>query len=339
MKNAMARPGKFATPALFSLNFVIAASFAVGASPTIRTQDSVWLVSSRGVSNCCAAGDCAQSLRYWHFGTDCQWAASDLAAFLAEEDDCDQTIVFVHGNRIEAGQDRAVGLGVYASLVPRGESTRVRYVIFSWPAGQIRGPLRDVREKAARTTPAAHHLAAMLAEIDPQEPVGLIGFSYGGPIITGALHLNAGGRLHAYEPSTHLEGPLEAVRAALLVPAQDRRTLALGGPHEQAGALLDHLLLVTNCCDPAMRLYHLSVKCGNPVALGYRGLGGYATSIPSLDQMDACGYIGKIHDLDPYLHSPAIMSASWEAISHAAIAGPSAPPAPVAEPVSIGPEL
>jgi hypothetical protein len=180
-------------------------------------------------------------------------------------------------------------------------------------------------------------LGALLVEFDPRTPLGLLGYSYGGPIVTGGLHLAAGGSLYSRRLGENPAGPLEDVHTVLIVPAQDRRTIADGGLHGQAGTLVDHMLIVTNCCDPAMKFYHLVEKHGRPVALGLAGLSGYRAEWlgGKVELLNACPHVGKSHDLENHLCSPTVMAATWSAL--AGDDAPSEPVAPVVSPLDASP--
>ena len=73
---------------------------------------------------------------------------------------------------------------------------RIRFVIFSWPSSKVSGGLlNDVRVKAARTGPAGCQLAWLIDQMPAETPLSLVGFSFGARIITGGLHVLAGGSL------------------------------------------------------------------------------------------------------------------------------------------------
>src|SRR5262249_26100366 len=124
-----------------------------------------------------------------------RWQPSDLAS-LTSASSAMPTVIFVHGNQISPGDAKQEGLALYRRMVWASDSpTPIRYVIFSWPSSKIPGLLRDVRVKAMRTRPAGCQLAWLIDQLPGDEPIELIGFSYGARIITGALHVLGGGDL------------------------------------------------------------------------------------------------------------------------------------------------
>src|SRR5690606_23789705 len=126
--------------------------------------------------------------------------------------------------------------------------------IFSWPTDRMRGMLRDFRIKAERADPAAVHLACVLSRMRPDAPPALAGYSFGARVITGALHLTAGGSLcGAALPEAP---PAKPVSVLLIAAAVHQHWLNAGGRHGMALQNVDRLVLITNRCDPAMRFYH-----------------------------------------------------------------------------------
>ncbi|MEX0936979.1 MAG: hypothetical protein WDZ59_03905 [Pirellulales bacterium] len=284
---------------------------ATGTELARRAQDQVWLVSTRDMAVNCEAAENPDAWTVHYLDENGKWLPGDVPTLLAWDTHFDQTIVFVHGNRIERGQDRYEGLTTYRALVPSDAPQRVRFIIFSWPSGRIGGALRDFREKAWRTVPAAYHLAWLVSRFDPQVQLDFVGYSYGARIVTGALHLVGGGSLNSHQLDA--SRPVDA-RVVLIAAASDRDWLLPGGLHERAPSQMNHLLLLTNCCDPALKWYHLLDRCDNPIALGRWGLPTGAL-FESVAQVESCEWVGRNHDLHLYLQSDALMSLSWQALT------------------------
>src|SRR5262249_36994004 len=149
---------------------------------------------------CCDADALRNGIMVENFAvtgeTGCRcWQQSDLQTFLTF-DPTVPTVIFVHGNQISPGDAKSEGLSVYRHMICYGnDSPPIRFVIFSWPSSKIPGLLRDVRVKAARTGPAGYDLAWLIDQLPEETPVSLVGFSFGARIITGGLHVLAGGSL------------------------------------------------------------------------------------------------------------------------------------------------
>lgn len=275
--------------------------------------DRVLLISTRALGTQCTAAAMSERLRCERLvrgggAAPARWqpiAWSDVAAEFAEPM---PTVVYVHGNRVDDGEDRSHGLALYRQLAARkGEAQPIRYVIWSWPSEQIRGPRKDYQLKAARTRPVGWQLAWAIDQWPEESPLELVGYSYGARVVTGALHLLAGGELDDLRLVDRAHPARPPVRAALVAAAVDADWLQPGGFHGRALEQVDQLLLVNNQLDPAMRFYHLAIEGRNSRALGYAGvagrahLGELADRVRAIDVSDA---VGRSHALGDYLAAP-----------------------------------
>ena len=281
-----------------------------GASST-RPQDSVWLISTRHLG-CSHGGDPQnpdfQVIRY---DRDQGWEESDFDAFLQTGTPDGITAVFVHGNRVGWSTAFDRGLLAYRALIEGVDDPRpVRFVIWSWPSAQIRGPLRDVRSKAARADHESHYLAWFLARVDPNARVGLFGFSYGGRIISGALHLAGGGTLCG-RPLAIAGTPRQCKpRAVLMAAAMHNYWLLPDCRHGRCPSEADRLLIQYNPCDHVLHMYHLVERCSRPRALGYTGLPcleDLGKDAARIEQQDVHCEIGNHHNVRLYFDSPRVM--------------------------------
>lgn len=284
----------------------------------IRMQDEIVLVSVRSLCGTCdpealASGVKLQAYQVCDESGRRQWQPYDLQSLISADPNV-RTVVFVHGNQIGPGQDKQEGLTVYRRLVNyAGDGEAIRYVIFSWPATKIRGPLKDYRVKAARTRPVGCEFAWFLNQLPAETPLTLVGYSYGARVITGGLHIRAGGTLSGLglDESEHAAG--RPVNVVLIAAALNADWLGPNRYHGLAMSQVDHMLLLDNCRDLAMRYYHLSTKCGHPQALGLRG----PTSIAAEDKAkitkrDLSCYDGPRHDLFRYLAAPGVAGQIWD---------------------------
>jgi hypothetical protein len=276
---------------------------------TPRTLDEVWLVSSRGLG----CPDCEPSppaLRMWQFDlASDQWNESTLAAFFAAQNPSKPDVFWVHGNRVEPGEDREQGLAVYHQLTAGAPADRpIRFVIYSWPTSPIHGLVEDAREKAARTNTDGYYLAWLISQIDHRVPVNLIGYSFGARIVTGALHVLAGGSLFGHmleKPAPHR--PMQVV---LVAAAVNNDWLAIGRPHGRALESVDRMLALNNGCDRALKHYGAIDPCNRPEALGYTGaLGPFSDDNgQKLREVEMCCAVGKEHNWRSYFYNPSIVA-------------------------------
>jgi len=284
----------------------------------VRPEDEIAVVNTRLLCGSCDAESLRTGLLFETYAADesghRHWQASDLDAFVSF-DPAVPTIIFVHGNQLTAYDAKCEGLAAYRRLIRnQPNAPRIRFVIFSWPSARVGGLLRDVRVKAARTSPAGCQLAWLLAQMPSETPVTLVGFSFGARIITGGLHILAGGSLG----HLHLEGgaasPRTPMNVVLMAAALNSNWLCPGAYHGRAMMQVDRMLLLNNCRDPAMRFYHFAVPGrGRPQALGLRGPTCLAPADWSkVELRELSRYVGNQHEVFRYLCAPGVLDQIWE---------------------------
>lgn len=316
--------------AIFAIQLVGSAA-AVGqqCSSSFRPQDELWFVDSRPASCAANNGGALPNVSVEKRAANAnRWQRAKLADLIAADPSV-QTVVWVHGNRVGAGESRQRGWEFYHRLARQADARPVRLIIWSWPADQIRGPLKDVRYKAALSVPAAYQLARFLRHVNPATPVGLVGFSYGSRVITGAMHLQAGGSLGSYRlpKQEGIAGPTP--RAVLWASALNDDWLIPGHFHGQALQQLEYATFLNNSCDRALKYYRFLDRCTRPEALGYWGVAGIdclGSNRAKIAQQDVCCFVGSVHSDCSYLNNSSIMRTTWRGLT-----GPVASPAAVAK--------
>ncbi len=286
----------------------------------IRIEDEIDVVNTRSI---CGVGDADFMRRGLKFETYAvrdevgyrRWQRSDLESFLAFDPSV-PTVIFIHGNQITPGDAKCEGLTVYRKLILQDcNAPRIRFVIFSWPSSKVSGLLRDVREKAARTEPAGYHLAWLLDQMPSETPISFLGFSFGARIITGGLHILAGGSLGGSLVLTeHVHPHRPPMNVVLMAAASHSYWLAPGQHHGLAMTQVNRMLLINNCEDRAMRYYDLIVPGrGGPQALGLCGptriSPEYAKKIIN---RDVSRYVGSDHELMNYIYAPGDPGLIWD---------------------------
>lgn len=235
--------------------------------------DQLWLISTRCVTSdaCCADLD-SPSLRVHRLGCNGQLSRSALAEYLSCIDSSRNTVIYVHGNRMETDMTAVErGLRVYRSILRHRDSGPVNWVLWSWPSERQGFVIHDARVKASRTDAQGLYLAWMLrkhAEIGT--PTTLIGYSLGGRVVTGALHALAGGSLGGRS----LPGPAMVgldFDAGLVAPAIEKNWLSENGYHSLATQNLDQMVLLYNRKDAVLKRYWWLDKVYGQLALGYTG--------------------------------------------------------------------
>ncbi len=246
------------------------------------------------------------------------WVPSDFATFLASTEPSRRTVIWVHGNRIEPSDACYRGLRMYQSLTRCASDSDgpIRFVIFSWPSEQQPGPLRDFREKAVRTRPVGWQLAYLVNQLPADQPISMIGYSYGARITGGALHLLAGGDLGC---GLSVEGaddvPRPAIPVVFIAAATHAHWFGPNQFHGMAMQRVDSLLMTTDQDDPAMKFYGLVDSGSNATAMGLRG----PTCLTSHDAarvrlVNVTRAVGGTHDLYRYIAVGSFMSSAWDTL-------------------------
>lgn len=293
-----------------------------GSPPRAIANDEVFVLSTRVMGTACSDEVMRHRLQCKRLVTKPTgqkfWRTTDWRQVLSVPANL-PTIVYVHGNRVAPGQDRAQGMQVYRSLKAHTQlHSSIRFVIWSWPSSQIRGPIKDYLVKARRTNPAAWQLSWLLDKLPVETPIALVGYSYGTRVVTGATHLLAGGRIGQLHMSqrTHVHRP--PMRAALLAAAYDADWIQPGHLYGRSVGQLERLVLGTNRLDPAMRFYHLSNGRGRMDALGKSGvyqLKSLGTSAHRLKKIDFTSEVGRSHLLTDYLAINGKMRVLWRELT------------------------
>lgn len=274
---------------------------------TLRPEDSIWVISTRRASwGCCQ--DPLADLSVKQRDAAGTWQVATLADLESDFQFARGTLVYVHGNRVSAHDALSRGMRLYRLVTCAQKAPPLRLIIWSWPSDQVRGQLRDVRAKAARSNHEAWRLAAVLAQLPADAPLTLVGYSFGSRIVTGTLANRGGGQIGCPSGAELTAGSSSApVRVILLAAAVHQSWLLPHGWHSPAWQSIDELVLLNNSRDPVLRMYHLIEKRGRPLALGRAGLNCLpADQAERLSQYDVAAQVGKTHDETAYLQSPTV---------------------------------
>lgn len=282
-----------------------------------RPQDEVWLVNARGLG--CPSGG-APDLRVSRFDpASKEWIDASLGEIQSAPPM--PLMVYVHGNRVEDWEALSLGWEAYCGLARTAGEAPFRFVIWSWPSAQIRGPIKDARLKADRADSHAWYLGWFLNQMPEEQPIGLVGFSYGGRVITGALDALGGGTVagRTLDLPAAKEGATKTarlIRAVLMSPAVDSCWLCPGGCEDRAADASERLLVFYNPCDPALKRFRVTDKCSKPDALGYTGLpcNLVLASGASAEEFNTSGYVGREHNSYTYLRSSTLMRMTREVV-------------------------
>ena len=309
----------------------------------IRLQDEIVVVSTRMLCGSCDPESLRRGVTVENYVVRDEvghrrWQRSDLESFLSFDASV-PTIFYVHGNQITPGEAKSQGLAVYRRLARYGTGDEpIRFVIYSWPSSRVGRLLRDVREKAVRTGPAGCQLAWLVDQMPAETHVSMIGFSFGARIVTGSLHVLAGGslggRMKLDQRAQSDRAPIDVV---LIAAALHCHWLGEGQYHGLAMNRVDQMFMLNNCRDMALRYYHFSTPGRDrPQALGLRGPAcldaEYASKIHT---RDVSRYAGRQHDLFRYLCAPGASAQMWAYADPSALRSDAEPVAVHAAPAPI----
>ena len=291
-------------------------------------SENVWIISTRRAPLCGRQGVMEASLDYWRLCRDAdddaqwreaQWRESDAEAFHAADISEGPTCFYIHGNRTSRYHAVGEGRHVLKCLGQQADGRKFRLVIWSWPAMQINGGNRkDVRVKAARSDVQAFYLARCLRRMNPKTQVGMIGYSFGARVITGALEILAGGQIAGYrldmdyenasgsEAEEATRGKLPRLRVALIASATDRCWFLPGRRNGSALDVADWAIITRNPCDPVLKYYPKMYGCRGPQAAGYTGPALTFEQRQKTEVLNLSSSVGKSHKWCSYLSSPSL---------------------------------
>ncbi|GAB5402379.1 MAG: hypothetical protein Aurels2KO_06100 [Aureliella sp.] len=219
-------------------------------------------------------------------------------------------VIYVHGNWMTHPNARARARIVF-KWVTRYAREPVTFVAFSWPSEKRQGFARDVYAKKTRTETDAFYLGELIQNLHSDLPTGLLGFSFGGRIVCGTLHLLGGGKLagRCLPTAEHQT----RYRLSLYAPAFDRTALTPQGQYHCALENVDRTVNLYNSSDPILRRFKYIDTSSKPIAAGFAGIvampfrgnsetgqGNPLSSSGGIVQYD-CRSIGRSHfELDYY---------------------------------------
>ncbi|NBT12245.1 MAG: alpha/beta hydrolase [Planctomycetia bacterium] len=298
-----------ALAAIAGLAFTGAAAVAAGpapvAPPCTAAVPDVWAVSTRGLPGHCRLPERlnpgVERLR----PDGACWERAERAGLF--DDPRRPVMVFIHGNRYEHASARQQGLELARRSAACGGAA-VRTIVYSWPSEQQGILLKDGRAKYERAFVEGHSLAWLLGQLDPEQPVAIVGYSFGAIIALEAFqdlavaeHRGAG-VVHSWRDRP------APVNVVLIAPAIRCDALAPRGPYGDVVEHIDRLTLLTNSTDDALRFFPLLDRSRRAEALGYVGMPRFwmPAGVP-FSSVDAANIVGRTHGFPHYLSSPTLM--------------------------------
>lgn len=244
--------------------------------------------------------------RVERFETGRGWLRSDADALFDGSDR--PLILLVHGNRYEHADalDQALRLarrigGCSAAPVPP------RVVVYSWPSDKQGILLKDSRRKYERALCEAERFARFLGRIEPERPVGILGYSYGALVTLAGIESLANRNRSEGDVGPAWVGRPGRVHLVLVASAVRYDALAPRGPYWAAAEGADRIVLLNNSADRALRFFPWVDRGLEVDALGRVGMPSHwlPTGV-ELRQYDAAAVVGPSHRLLPYLESGGV---------------------------------
>jgi pimeloyl-ACP methyl ester carboxylesterase len=218
------------------------------------------------------------------------------------------TIVYTHGNWMTRENARSRAHFIANHMECQG-GPAFRLIMLSWPSQRERKPVRDILENTECTDTQSIYLGILLRRLGGSQQMSLFGFSLGGRVTTGALHLYEGGCLNGrYLECAQPLQPDRRFRLSLAAPAVDRTWLTPQGRHGLATTHVERIVNLYNSRDPVLRRFRFVDALTRPIAAGYAGLdnaGDPRSTAPlvgmdRLVQYDCSSTLGKTHDERSY---------------------------------------
>lgn len=276
--------------------FAIIACGAVAHAEIVRPGDSVWEINSRQLPQCMPV-DCHARLAVWQLEGSCwQSSAEEMLVERAMHEPM-RTVIYVHGNWMPVNETRTRALMVYRMIAARSAEP-IRFIVFSWPSEQRERPARDVMTKKPLLATSSFYLASFVQRLPAEQPLSILGYSFGGAIVSGSLHLLAGGDLDG-RCLCDQTPRVQPIRVGLAAPAFDQFALGPSGRYSRALEMVDYLHNLYNSRDPILRRFRFFDRDNDPVAAGFAGLSATLAVLPleaneKIEQDDCCS-VGRSH--------------------------------------------
>lgn len=272
-------------------------------------KDRLWVINTRGITSNASCADLQEPMFSVFRLNECgQQSSSSIDEYLGALSSSPAVMLYAHGNRMKSSNAIRRGLTVYRRTRICRAETPIDWVIWSWPSEQQGILAKDARLKANRTDAQGLYMAWLLRRhADVGVPTAMVGYSFGGRIITGALHAAAGGKL----AGRCLDGPAALgmqVNAGLVAPAIEDNYMQRCGYHSESTKNLNRLVLLYNRKDVVLKRYWLIDQVRGESALGYSGPKSFAARIDGsrlpVVSRDCAPTVGRQHsELDYYMKS------------------------------------
>lgn len=198
-----------------------------------------------------------------------------LKRLIAETDSTVPICVLVHGYGFDRKRSVEDARWAVNRINEASCDQPVQYLLFHWPS-ELEHPIpwpllpRDIRLKGNRADVAGHHLAWLIDQFPPHQPVCIVGHSLGCRVAACALHLLGGGTamLSGFSCGHRSDRP---INAAFVAAAIDGDWLCPGERYGDSTHVVQEILVLTNRQDSSLRWYPF-IKLRYDAALGRGGV-------------------------------------------------------------------
>ncbi len=294
----------------FAVSLVLAAAFSHAAianefvgrttRPGRLADVDDWIICTRHLPLPTNRANVCRQMRYWRRVAQ-TWVLSSPREFHDTLNPKSTVCVFVDGNRIEPEEADFRGKIVRRKLDCC--ETPVRFVNWSWPSEQIRGPVRDARTKIARANGDAYYLASWISQLPESQSASLIGYSLGSRTVSGAVHMLEGGSF----ATNSLGGVVSTIspRVLFIAATVPHRWLERGGANELFLMRAGRVLSIYNSDDKVLRLFKYDRSSDGGIVLGHRPMpkAKLGPVAPLVRQVDVASRIKKNHGLQCYMNA------------------------------------
>ena len=272
-------------------------------------KDRLWLIDTRSITSNASCADIQSPMLSVFRLDECgQASPSSIEDYLGMVSQSPAVVLYAHGNRLDSAGAIERGLTVYRRTRMCSGETPIDWVIWSWPSEKQGILAKDARLKASRTDAQGLYMAWLLKRhAEYGVPTSMIGYSFGGRVITGALHAAAGGKL----AGRSLDGPAVTgmqINAGLVAPAIEDNWMQQCGYHSESTKNLNRLVLFYNHRDAVLKRYWLINRVRGQTALGYSGPQSFAARIDGtrlpVESKDCAPTVGKRHNEVDYYMNP-----------------------------------
>lgn len=270
-----------------------------------RECDQVWLVSSRHLPNCGKVANSEVWLKAEKLVGN-TWVEESIQQLTDDHDKNKEmvTVIYVHGNRSDEEWARARGVEVYQRLSEFEDCPPIRYVIWSWPSDRLLRPLKDFHEKADRSVAEGTYFSTFIAQLSPENRVGVLGYSLGAQVVLSGL--NEMKLFNGQSPESKHQ-----LNIALVAAATDCNWPSVCDDVDAVYNSISKMLIVHNECDRALKAYRLAcLGRTNPMGgCGMKGLDALKDNGQKVHQLDVSGTVRGGHSIIEYM-KPTIVRQS-----------------------------